>query len=133
MPYVLPVRAGFIMVLAALISGCLATEDRAVVPEIQIEAARVAGYGDAPRYHQCRSAGVYRGPIRGIDALKGNPIKHPLELPINNSRELAAAIDVSDHWLCPPALHRDAANGAPSLRSKTWRAHAHGASNPPNH
>ncbi|WP_445504079.1 patatin-like phospholipase family protein [Microvirga sp. G4-2] len=46
MPWSLSTRAALVMVLAAAMSGCLATNDRVAVPGPELEAARVGGYGD---------------------------------------------------------------------------------------
>jgi hypothetical protein len=40
------IRAGFIIAIAVVMSGCVATRDRSSVPSTEIEAARVRGYGD---------------------------------------------------------------------------------------
>jgi hypothetical protein len=40
------IRAGFIIAIAVVMSGCVAVRDRASVPGTEIEAARVSGYGD---------------------------------------------------------------------------------------
>jgi predicted acylesterase/phospholipase RssA len=40
------IRAGFIIAIAVVMSGCVATRDRSSVPGTEIEAARVRGYGD---------------------------------------------------------------------------------------
>jgi predicted acylesterase/phospholipase RssA len=39
-------RAALVIAIAVVLGGCLATSDRAAVPGIEIEAARVSGYGD---------------------------------------------------------------------------------------
>jgi predicted acylesterase/phospholipase RssA len=44
--YGVPARVAFIVTLAAMMSGCVATSDRTAVPEPQLEGARVAGHGD---------------------------------------------------------------------------------------
>ncbi|MBD2749158.1 patatin-like phospholipase family protein [Microvirga sp. BT688] len=46
MVFHVPARTGFIMALAAVMSGCVAVQERAAVPSPQLEAAQVGGYGD---------------------------------------------------------------------------------------